>query len=347
MKTLLGLTQQQLEEVAVEAGLRPFNGRQMAAWLYKRCVTSVDQMTDLPKKARQLLADQGWTVGRSAPIAEALSSDGTGKYLFEGVAGRDIEAVYIPDGDRATLCVSCQAGCRMGCRFCMTGQGGWQGNLSAGQIINQVLSVPGSENLTNIVFMGMGEPCDNIDAVLTAVDILTAPWGLAWSPRRITVSTIGSRPGLDRLLDETQVNIALSVHSPFADERASIMPVQKAFPVEDVLERLRRVDFAHQRRLTVEYTMFEGLNDDRRHALALARLLRGTSARVNLIRFHRTPGFEGRPSRQAVMEAFRDTLNDAGITATIRASRGEDIMAACGMLAGSKKQTDKHTDNEQ
>lgn len=335
MKKLLGLTPKQLEEVASEVGLRPFAARQMASWLYQKKATDIEQMTDLPKAARAKLA-QSYTVGREEPKHRAVSADGTVKYLFEGVGGRDIEAVYIPDRDRATLCVSSQAGCRMGCRFCMTGQGGFQGNLDAGAIINQVLSIDNADSLTNIVFMGMGEPTDNLPAVLTAIEILTAKWGLAWSPRRITVSTIGNLAGLRTLLENTQVHIAVSIHSPYAAERAALMPIEKAFPATDIVALLRKHDFAHQRRLSMEYTMFAGINDDIAHADALARLLRGTDARVNLIRFHRTPGFEGRPSSQATMEAFRDRLNSAGITATIRASRGEDIMAACGMLAGSK-----------
>ncbi len=330
MKKLLGLNPEQLGEVAAAVGLRPFAARQMAAWLYQKRVDDIDAMTDLPKKAREELK-KTYTVGREAPKMEAVSADGTAKYLFEGVGGRDIEAVYIPDRERATLCVSSQAGCRMGCKFCMTGQGGFQGNLDAGAI----MKVPGSENLTNIVFMGMGEPTDNLDAVLAAIDILTAKWGMAWSPRRITVSTIGNTKGLRTLLDRTQVHIALSVHTPFAGERERIMPVEKAFPLREIMPLLKAHDFAHQRRLSMEYTMFAGLNDDEKHADALARMLRGSDARVNLIRFHRTPGFEGRPSDTATMEAFRDRLNAAGITATIRASRGEDIMAACGMLAGS------------
>lgn len=337
MKRLIGLNLQQLQDVVAEVGLRPFAARQMAAWLYSRRATDIEQMTDLPKRARAELAARGYGVGLKAPIAEARSADGTVKYVFEGRGGRNIEAVYIPDRDRATLCVSSQAGCRMGCRFCMTGQGGWQGNLDAADIINQVLAIPESDKLTNIVFMGMGEPADNIDAVLAAVDVLTAPWGMAWSPRRITISTIGKLDGLRRFLDETDVHIAVSLHSPYAAERADIMPVEKAFHTSDVLAELRKHDFAHQRRLSMEYTMFRGLNDDDRHADALVRLLRGTDARVNLIRFHRTPGFEGQPSERNTMERFRDRLNDAGITATIRASRGEDIMAACGMLAGATK----------
>lgn len=345
-KKLLGKSPEELAEIAAAAGLRPFAARQMAAWLYVRRASDLEQMTDLPKRARAWLADHGYYVGRELPKKASRSADGTAKYLFEGAGGRDIEAVYIPDKDRATLCVSSQAGCRMGCRFCMTGQGGFQGNLDAGAIINQILSIPESESLTNIVFMGMGEPTDNLPAVLRAIDILTARWGMAWSPRRITVSTIGNPHGIKELLEKTQVHLAVSLHSPFALERERLMPVEKAFPMRAFLPLLREHDFRHQRRLSMEYTMFAGVNDDERHADALARLLRDTDARVNLIRFHRTPGFDGRPSDQAVMEHFRDRLNAAGITATIRASRGEDIEAACGMLAGKKKNIQTPETNE-
>ncbi len=336
-RKLLGMNPARLAEVAAEVGLKPFAAKQMAAWLYQKKVTDIDSMTDLSKYARAKLVQRGYHIGCVAPKAEARSADGTVKYLFEGVGGRDIEAVYIPDKERATLCVSSQAGCRMNCRFCMTGQGGWQGNLDAGAIINQILSIPESDTLTNIVFMGMGEPADNIGQVLAALEILTAKWGMAWSPRRITVSSIGKLDGLKRLLDSTQVHIAISIHSPYALEREQLMPVEKAFPMREVLRLLRQYDFAHQRRLSMEYTMFDRLNDDDRHADALARVLKGMDVRVNLIRFHKTPGFDGAPSTREAMERFRDRLNAAGITATIRASRGEDIMAACGMLAGKKK----------
>lgn len=335
-KKLLGLTLEALREVCVAEGLKPFAARQMAQWLYEKRCLSIEEMTNLSKDARARLSEN-YTVGREAPVAEARSSDGTAKYLFPGVGGRDIEAVMIPDRDRATLCVSSQAGCRMGCRFCMTGAQGFHGSLDAGSIINQVLSVPESDRLTNIVFMGMGEPTDNLDSVLSAIEILTAPWGLAWSPKRITVSTIGNIPALRRLLDETKVHIAVSVHTPFSDQRAGLMPVERAWPVAKVIDLLRGYDFAHQRRLSVEYTMWRGVNDDFRHADALARLLKGTAARVNLIRYHRIPGFEGAPTDNSRMEAFRDRLNELGITATIRASRGEDIDAACGMLAGKQQ----------
>lgn len=333
---LLGKTLEGLREVCAAVGLRPFAAKQMARWLYEKRVADINTMTDLPKEARARLNAE-YRIGREAPVAESRSADGTAKYLFPGVGGRDVEAVMIPDRERATICVSSQAGCKMNCRFCMTGRQGYHGNLDAGAIINQVLSIPESDALTNIVFMGMGEPTDNLDAVLDAIEILTSPWGLAWSPKRITVSSIGNIQGLRRLLDETKVHIAISVHTPFSDERRGIMPVERAWPVAKVVDLLRGYDFAHQRRLSMEYIIWRGINDDMRHADALARLLKGTDARVNLIRFHRIPDFEGAPADAPVMEAFRDRLNERGVTATIRASRGEDIEAACGMLAGEKR----------
>lgn len=335
-KPLIGLTLEGLRQVATECGMPSFAAKQMAQWLYEKRATDIAQMTNLSLKARQVLSEN-YIIGREAPITEARSIDGTAKYLFKGVGDRDVEAVYIPDCDRATICVSSQAGCKMNCYFCMTGKQGFHGNLTAQGIINQVLSIPESEKLTNIVFMGMGEPMDNLQPVLDAIEILTAPWGLAWSPKRITVSSIGKIKELRTLLDVTKVHIAISVHSPYPTERAQLMPVEKAYPIVDVMAMLKEYDFAHQRRLSVEYIMWRGLNDDIRHADALARLLRGTNSRVNLIRFHAIPGVELKSTNEKAMTAFRDHLNSLGITATIRASRGEDIMAACGMLAGKEK----------
>ncbi|MDE7443262.1 MAG: 23S rRNA (adenine(2503)-C(2))-methyltransferase RlmN [Muribaculaceae bacterium] len=334
--SLTGMTLEQLREVCAICGMPSFAAKQMAKWLYEKRVTTINDMTDLSLKARATL-NESYTIGRFAPKAEARSVDGTVKYLFEGAGGRDIEAVYIPTPDRATLCVSSQAGCRMGCTFCMTGRQGFHGNLTAGAIINQVLSIPESHTLTNIVFMGMGEPTDNLPEVMKAIEILTAPWGLAWSPKRITVSSIGRVKPLKQLLDMTKVHIAISLHSPYTAERLGLMPIEKASPAKDVLALLRDYDFAHQRRLSMEYIMWKGVNDDLRHADALARELRGLDCRVNLIRFHAIPDSPLRTSSDSTMETFRDRLNELGITATIRTSRGEDIQAACGMLAGRKK----------
>lgn len=335
MKTkLLGMTLPQLREVAASVGLPPFAAKQIARRLYVQRASTIEEMTELPKKAREALSETH-CVGLTPPKTAAESADGTVKFLYDGRGGRDIEAVYIPDHDRATLCVSSQAGCKMGCKFCMTGRQGFHGNLDASDIINQIMSIPGSEQLTNIVFMGMGEPMDNLPAVLQAIEVLTAPWGFAWSPKRITVSSIGKIPELRRLLDETKVHVAISVHSPYAAERAELMPSERAWPVSEVVELLRGYDFAHQRRLTLEYIVWRGINDDLRHADALARLVRGVDCRVNLIRYHSLPDSDLQTASEQVMTAFRDRLNSLGVTATIRASRGEDIQAACGMLAGA------------
>lgn len=347
-RPLLGMTLEELKPVVEEAGLRSFAAKQIARWLYEKRVMTIDEMTDLSKSAREYL-NENYCVGRVAPKAEARSVDGTVKYLFAtrgegfdflvgGKGGRDVEAVYIPDKERATLCVSSQAGCKMGCRFCMTGMQGFHGSLTAAGILNQIFSIPESESLTNLVFMGMGEPMDNVDEVIKAIDILTAKWGLAWSPKRITVSSIGKLDGLRRLLNETKVHVAISVHSPFAPEREGLMPVERAFPVRKVMAELSNYDFAHQRRLSAEYIMWKGVNDDFKHADALAALLKGQECRVNLIRFHAIPGFEHVTSDLRTMEAFRDRLNERGVTATIRASRGEDIEAACGMLSGKESE---------
>ncbi|MCM1092436.1 MAG: 23S rRNA (adenine(2503)-C(2))-methyltransferase RlmN [Lachnospiraceae bacterium] len=334
---LVGMTLDDFATVAEECRLPRFAAKQIADWIYVKRVDSIDAMTNLSIKGREQLKSR-YRIGLVAPKESARSKDGTVKYLFDGRGGRDIEAVYIPDRDRATLCVSSQAGCRMGCRFCMTGRQGFHGNLDAYDILNQILAIPESLSLTNIVFMGMGEPMDNLPAVLKAIEILTAPWGLAWSPKRITVSSIGKLDSLKELLDKTKVHVAISVHSPVAAQRESLMPVEKAYPLKSVIELLRGYDFSKQRRLSVEYIMWRGVNDNLRSAQSLARLLKGLDCRVNLIRFHAIPDTPLETADDGTMVAFRDRLNELGITATIRTSRGEDIAAACGMLAGKNNE---------
>lgn len=333
---LIGKSLDELREIAQNVGLKPFQGGQMAKWLYEKRVKSIDEMTDLSIAGRQRLAQQ-YCVGRQEPDVVTESIDGTRKYLFYASSGNAIESVYIPEDDRATLCISSQKGCKMNCSFCMTGRQGFHGNLTAAEIINQILSIPESESLTNVVFMGMGEPMDNYDAVVKVIEVLTAKWGFEWSPKRITVSSIGKLTELKRLIDSTSVHIAISVHSPFHRERLQLMPVENAFPIDDVMTLLANYDFAHQRRLSVEYIMWDNLNDDIAHADALAELIRHTSARVNLIRFHAIPDSRLRTATNQRMVEFRDHLNQLGIICTIRRSRGEDIMAACGMLAGKNK----------
>lgn len=335
-KPLIGMTLEQLQTVVKELGMPRFTASQLAQWLYVHRATDFEEMNNISKHNRKKLAAL-YTIGCYAPMHGQHSIDGTVKYLFATPDGKAVESVYIPEGERATLCISSQKGCRMGCKFCMTGRQGFHGNLTAAEIINQIMSIPESESLTNVVFMGMGEPMDNVDAVLQVIEVLTAKWGLAWSPKRITVSSIGKMPELRRLLDETSVHVAISVHSPFHNEREQLMPVERAFAVTDIMKLLSGYDFAHQRRLSVEYIMWEGLNDDAAHADALARLLQHVDSRVNLIRFHAIPGSHLRTSNEANMVEFRDRLNRQGIICTIRRSRGEDIFAACGMLAGKVK----------
>lgn len=332
-KPLLGMSPDELSALVAEMGMPRFTAKQIAQWIYEKRATTIDEMTNLSKVNRQRLSE-AYCVGRYAPAGEARSIDGTVKYLFRVTDGQMIESVYIPENDRATLCVSSQAGCKMNCRFCMTGKQGFHGSLTAAEILNQIFSIPESEKLTNIVFMGMGEPMDNYGEVMRAIAVLTGKWGLAWSPKRVTVSTIGKMAELRRLCEESDVHIAISVHSPFHTERLSLMPVEKAYPIAKVMEMLKSYDFEHQRRLSVEYIMWSGLNDDTVHADALAKLLSGLKVRVNLIRFHAIPGVDLKTSDEQRMVAFRDRLNDKGIVCTIRRSRGEDIMAACGMLAG-------------
>ena len=332
---LLGKTPDELKMIAIEAGLPPFAGKQLAQWLYGKRVRTIDQMTNLSKAGREALARE-WEVGLSAPLGNALSSDGTRKYLFpvNGDASNAVEAVMIPDDDRKTLCVSSQAGCKMGCRFCMTGRQGFHGQLDAADILSQFFAIEEAADLTNAVFMGMGEPLDNWEQVKRVIEVLTAPWGLAWSPKRITLSTVGVLPKVRQYLEECRCHLAVSLHNPFPEERLELMPVEKAWPSHEVIDLLKQYDFTGQRRVSFEYTLFAGWNDSKRHADALVRLLRGLECRVNLIRFHRIPDFPYTTPSQVQMEAFRDRLSAGGVTATIRASRGEDILAACGLLAG-------------
>lgn len=336
MDTLLGKTQEELTQVAREAGLPAFTGQQMAEWIYRRKASTLEEMTNLSKKAREALA-QRYTVGRSEPMDVQRSVDGTAKYLYRTAQGGFIETVYIPDGERATLCVSCQIGCKMACKFCMTGRQGFEGTLTATDILNQVYSLPECDTLTNIVFMGQGEPFDNLDHVLRATNLLTAPYGWAWSPKRITVSTVGVRKGLERFLHESQCHLAISLHNPFPKERAEMMPAERAFSLTEMVDILAREDWRGQRRLSFEYIVFDGLNDSPAHARELVRLLAPLHCRVNLIRFHDIPNTPFRGAPEETMVRLRDYLSNHGVTTTIRASRGQDIYAACGLLSTAKQ----------
>lgn len=340
---LLGKTLEELQEVALAVGLKKFAGKQLANWLYVKRVTSFDEMTNISLSAREQLK-QSYRIGRHMPIAHVESKDGTKKYLFQ-VGNQYVESVYIPDAERATLCVSTQAGCKMGCKFCMTGTLGFQGHLSAADILNQIFyfdlasdnqSIDGA--LTNVVYMGEGEPMDNLDAVLRSLHVLTKEWGCAWSPKRITVSSVGYMPGLKRFLDETECHLAISLHNPFGAERQEVMPIEKRYHLTEVIDLLKQYDWTHQRRISFEYICWYDQNDTIRHAKELLRLLKGLPCRINLIRFHAGVDATFPGSNEGQMEWLRDYLTAGGITTTIRRSRGEDILAACGMLVNSLKE---------
>ena len=349
MEILLGKTLSELQEVALSVGLQKFAGKQLAEWLYVRRVVSFDEMTNISLKGREALKAR-YEVGRHAPVKEAVSIDGTRKYLFE-VSNLQfsifnfqslnyIESVYIPEEDRATLCVSTQAGCKMGCRFCMTGTLGFHGHLSAADILNQIFEIDRlatthqQSPITNLVYMGEGEPMDNLDNVLRTLEIMTADYGCAWSPKRITVSTVGI-PAMKRFLDESECHLAVSMHNPFAVERAAIMPAEKMMSIADVVALLKQYDWSHQRRVSFEYICWSGVNDTPKHAKELLRLLKGLNCRMNLIRFHEGVDRDFPASNEKQMEWFRDYLTQNNLTTTIRRSRGEDILAACGMLVNA------------
>lgn len=334
MSCLLGKNIEELQQIALSVGLPKYAGKQLAEWLYVKRATSFDEMTNISIKGREALK-AAYTVGRHAPVKEAISKDGTRKYLF-AIDSQFVEAVYIPEDGRATLCVSTQAGCQMGCKFCMTGTLGFHGQLSAADILNQILTF---DDLTNIVYMGEGEPMNNIDNVLRSLDVMTAAWGCGWSPKRITVSSVGVTTGLKRFLDESECHLAISLHNPFAAERQQIMPSEKVYPIKDVLNLIKQYDWTHQRRVSFEYICFGGQNDSKRHADELLHLLNGLECRINLIRFHKSEGSVFPASNERQMEWLRDYLTEKNLPTTIRKSRGEDILAACGMLVNSLQQS--------
>lgn len=329
---LYGKTGAELSRIAEEEGLPSFAARQLANWLYKKHAGSFQEMLNIPKEARARL-DARYTLEVRPHLQVAQSSDGTRKYLFPSGEKGFVEAAFIPEEKRATLCLSVQVGCKMGCLFCMTGRQGFQGNLTAGEILNQYRSLPEREKVTNIVYMGMGEPLDNLDNVLASLEILTSPYGYGLSPTRITVSTVGLLPAMKRFLDASECHLAVSLHSPFDDERRSLMPVQNVYPMKDVLAVLKERAIRGQRRISFEYIMLSGVNDTPRHAAELVRILNGIRCRVNLIPFHPIPGAPLSPSPRETMELFKTALKDKGMLVTIRQSRGLDIAAACGLLS--------------
>lgn len=334
---LFGKTLVELRDLCVSLGLPAYTGKQLCEWMYQKDISGFQEMTNLSKSVRTSLSGI-FDLGIQLPVDVQESIDGTKKYLFPTIQGKFIETAFIPDEKRYTVCVSSQIGCKMGCLFCMTGKQGFQGNLTAGEILNQFRSLPEWRQLTNIVYMGMGEPLDNLTEVLISLEILTAEWGFGLSPRRITVSTIGITPAMLEFLEKSNAHLAVSLHSPFDEDRRKLMPVQQVYPLKEVLEEIRSWDFGRQRRVSFEYILFKGFNDTPAHVNELSRILQGIRCRINLIRFHPIPDTPLESPDDALIGLFKDKLNAKGITTTIRASRGQDIWAACGLLSTKKIQ---------
>ncbi|MCX6257999.1 MAG: 23S rRNA (adenine(2503)-C(2))-methyltransferase RlmN [Bacteroidia bacterium] len=332
---LFGKKPDEIENIARELALPKYATRQLIDWIYKKKITSIDEMSNLSKQVREKLNER-FDLGLLPPVKEEVSADGTKKYLFPTHNGKFVETAVIPEKERLTVCVSTQVGCKMGCLFCMTGKQGFHGNLTATEIINQIHSLPEKDKITNIVYMGMGEPFDNLQNVLESLEILTSGYGYAMSPRRITVSTIGIIPAIVRFMEESKCHLAISLHSPFEEERSKLMPVENVYSLTDMIKTIQEYDFTKQQRISFEYIMFKGVNDMPKHIKELTRLLNKIKCRINLIRFHPIPGSPLRPSDEASIELFKNSLNDKSILTTIRKSRGQDISAACGMLSTNK-----------
>ncbi len=346
-ETLFGQSLFELAEICATLGLPRYTPDQIARWLYKKDATRIEDMTDLSKSSRRIL-DEMYTVGAVYPADLLYSADGTLKYLFAfdplpngETPGREaayVETAYIPEYSRATLCVSTQGGCARACRFCVTGAQGLQRNLTAGEILSQYARIPEKDRITNIVYMGMGEPLDNLDAVLASLDLLTSGLAFGLSPRRITVSTVGILPQFETLFNGTRCNIAVSLHSPWPEERARLMPVERRHPVNEVLDFLKSQRARSTRRISFEYILFGGINDTVGHAKELIRLLHGIRCRVNLIPYNGGSEAGFTISSPEATLLFQQTLRAKGMIATIRKSRGGDIDAACGLMSTKRLQ---------
>ncbi len=337
---LFGKNLKQIQKITEKMGMPRFAAKQITDWLYKKDIQHIDEMSNLSKKNRESLSEQ-YTLGLTAPIQVQTSSDGTKKYLFKAGIHGFIESAYIPENKRNTLCLSSQVGCKMGCLFCMTGKQGFQANLSTGEILNQIRSIPEWQQITNLVYMGMGEPMDNLEAVMQSLEILTSDWGFAWNPRKITVSTIGLVPAMKHFLENSECHLAVSLHTPFEKERRMLMPISQKYTIQEILSELKQHDFNRQRRVSFEYIVFNGLNDTMKHVKELARILNGLNCRINLIRFHPIPGTPLKGTDEKSLMRFKEALNAKGIITTIRASRGQDIDAACGLLSTRELRAEK------
>lgn len=335
---LCGMTRKELETYMVNLGERPFRARQVMKWAYKKNLLDFETMTDLPLYLRKKLKE--YLKFYDLKLLEVQrSKDGSSKYAFELGDGQVIESVLIPDEERLTLCVSSQVGCFLGCKFCMTGQVGFSRNLSASEIVGQVLEVQRtvgpSKRITNVVFMGMGEPLLNYEEVKKAVEILEDEFGFGLSWRRVTLSTAGIIPELKRLFSEgVRCRVAISLNAPDQALRAELMPISRRYPLEELLEVCRSLPLPPRERITFEYVLIKGVNASLKDALRLSQLLKDIKCKINLIPFNEVPGLHFQAPGAEEIEAFQRILLDRGFTAIIRKSFGRDIMAACGQLRG-------------
>lgn len=300
--------------------------------LYKRRISNIEEFPGLPKAFRKELLKSSET-GFFSPSDLEMSVDHTVKYLFRNDQGLLYETVYIPDGKRNSVCVSTQSGCRMGCPFCATGKYGFHGNLSVRDIVNQIISVPVTEKITHVVFMGMGEPMDNLDNVLKACRIITAQWGMAVGVKNVTVSTIGIEPAIREFLEKCGCNLSFSLFSPFPEERIRVIPAERKYPARRIIDLMKQHSTTKKRRMTIAYVMIKGINDTDKHLEAIIKLAGGSKVRVNLLTYHRIQGEVYESSSPEKMHYFKYNLITSGISASIRRSRGEDVSAACGLLA--------------
>lgn len=330
---LCGLTVDGLISLIPDMELSIQHASKIANSIYKNGIPSITGINGISKKLKAEF-DKVSEVGIISPFSSETSSDGTIKYLFIN-DGKKYETVFIPEGKRNTVCVSSQSGCRMGCPFCVTGKYGFHGNLDAREIISQVIGIPESRKITHVVFMGMGEPMDNLQNVLKACDILTAEWGLSIGRKNITVSSVGITPGINEFLQVSECNLAVSLFTPFSDERRTIVPAERKFPVHEIIELLKAFPVTKKRRLSLTYVMIKGLNDSDAHLVSLKALVGNSGIRINLLPYHPLPDDQRESSSPDRIHYFKHSLVTSGISASVRKSRGSDISAACGLLASA------------
>jgi len=333
---IFGQTVPQLQETLINHSLPNYTAGQICDWMYRKCESDFMNMSNISLKDRVILHDS-FAIIPSLPESSSVSADGTIKYLFPVSGDNFIETVFIPDKERSTVCISTQSGCTLGCSFCQTGKSGAGPDLSPGEILSQILYLPEYEKLTNIVIMGMGEPLLNWKNVQIAIELITSSKYLGMSKKRITLSTVGIIPALKEFLQVFPCELAISMHSPFHEERKSLMPVENKYPLVEVIQLIRRYTAGSSRVVSFEYLVFKDMNHSDRHVSEIADLLQGIPCKINLLNFHPVDDCELQSPSREIMEEFQNKLKMKGLSVTIRKSRGKDIKAACGMLSRTKK----------